>query len=561
MITILLAGLLFVFISISLGRCVVQLLSGNGGSGPLMLFLTGVAIQLCYFSTWSLFLPTDMLSLVLPFLASVWAWQRYQLWRYCTTAASSIISRLLSRQHIVVTSCVLMVLLAFCLVVPYNEDSPGYHYLSIRWSEEYKVIPGLANLGVKYGTHSSFFVMCAAYGFSDILPHTIYPLNFVIVPLFFCWLLFKSWGYSNYRRYTLWLVMLVLFRYMLINITSPSNDPLSFVYMFFVLWMLMNDAWQPYIRILTLFCLAAITVKLSTMPILAVLLLLAWHSRQTFIRYGMFTTVAGVMILLPWLLRSYFISGYFLFPSVATDFLPADWKVPADIVTAERVHIQLSPRLLGLDYAKLVQQSFIEWVPMWYKALWKDNLVNAVLVTAGLASPLYWLPLWWKKIRPTLSKVFAYLLCYAGIFFWIAQSADIRFGIVFILFCVLIPLGDVMAWFRLAAWNKWLAGAVMLLAGLYYTRLAYQKMPQQPIASHIVLPVQDVFHAAKQDTTAYPYVNLQQGVRLYLIDSTYKTINAPLPIFAVPNRINVDTGIHVTMRGGRITDGFKYKKQ
>ena len=52
-------------------------------------------------------------------------------------------------------------------------DTGLYHTQSIRWIEEYGVVPGLANLHSRFGYNSAAFALCALYGGADGGAHAL----------------------------------------------------------------------------------------------------------------------------------------------------------------------------------------------------------------------------------------------------------------------------------------------------------------------------------------------------------------------------------------------------
>jgi hypothetical protein len=561
MISELFAALLFLFISLGVGYYINLLVNRHNQAGFFACFLSGVAAQIIYLDTWSLFLPTNYLALIVPVLVSLYAVITTSITKQLSLFIRSAVSKLFSRQHAAITCSFLLVLFLFCLVTPYNEDSAGYHYLSILWSEKYKVIPGLANLSAKYGTHSPFFVLCAAYSFTDVLGQSIYPANFIIVPLFFLWVLYKSYDYQDARKYFLWAILLVLCRYVLINIASPSPDAPSTVLLFYILFCFYDGTWRNKIKIIVLLCFTAVILKLNVIPVLLVIPYVLWVQRKNSSPVGLVGWICftGIITLIPWIARGVFISGYPLFPSTFLDLFNVDWKVPANIAEAEKTHIVMAPRMLGDDYASLKNLNAVQWVPQWFRLLWKHNVVNGALVSLALSSPLFWLVNRLRNIEGP--KVFLFFLSYAAIWFWILTSPDIRFGVIFKLFCIFLPLSGFLKNIGATKLMQIFAGFIIVMAALYYSRMAIGKTPHDLLSKHLILPPRDVFYYKKNDLSTFRYIMLNNNVKLYVYDSMHHSINAPLPVYSAPQRQGIDTSVNIQMRGLRIVDGFRYAKR
>lgn len=555
MIAIILTVFLFLFVSTTIGYLINKRCFQKSLTSLFDDFLVGISAQLVYFNIWSFFFPTDYIALVIPLLIAATVTIKSGYLTSVKESCSLIKDVLFSKQHILVTAAVAIVLITFACVVPYNEDSAGYHYLSILWSEEFKIIPGLANLSAKYGTHSSFFVLSAAYSFSDVVGYAIYPANFVIVPTFCCWLLYKSFQMNDVRRYFLWLMLLILFRYLLINITSPSHDALSTSILFYVLFSFYIGSWRNQTGLMIVLAFTAVTLKLNTIPILLLILYVLLHQPKRSFNVIVFV---GILIFIPWFARGIFISGYPLFPSTYFDFFNVDWKLPAAVAEAEKTHITMAPRLLGLDFISLKSLSVFEWVPKWYVNLWKDNLVNATVVSMALISPFFWSIAKWRSDKV---RLIVYLISYIGVWFWILTSPDIRFGIVFKLFCIFIPLSLMVRKVQLSKPFQYFAVVAMMMACIYYTRIGFQKIPNKFLSSNLVLPPRDVWYYKNNDLKTFRYIMLNNKVKLYVWDSAHHSVNAPFPVFSTPDRHGIDTGVNVELRGEDVQHGFKYKKR
>lgn len=69
--------------------------------------------------------------------------------------------------------CLLVLLFAYGSSRGYMHYDTGlYHAQSIRWIEEYGVVPGLANLHSRFGYNSAAFALCALFGGAGL---TRYP--------------------------------------------------------------------------------------------------------------------------------------------------------------------------------------------------------------------------------------------------------------------------------------------------------------------------------------------------------------------------------------------------
>ena len=279
MLLIFITGLLFFFIATNTGYFFTSLFQKNefGNGGFLKTFLFGILTVTVYLNILSIFIKTDFWLLIPLFVFSFVLFLKpgFRLW--LRQMLKQNLQVLFCKKYAFLTLGFLLVILLFTIVPPYNTDSSGYHFLSILWNEKYAVIPGLANLFPQFGYNSSFFVLSAAFSFTEVFHQSTYSINVVLTVLFFCWILKKSYNYNDARTFVLWLMLLVFLRQFPINLASPSADSLASILVFYLLFsvfeMNIQKAGLQEWKSLLLLGAFAVIIKLSTVPLLLVALL------------------------------------------------------------------------------------------------------------------------------------------------------------------------------------------------------------------------------------------------------------------------------------------------
>jgi hypothetical protein len=549
-------GFLFLTVTICTGYYISKFLRAKAGYefGLFEVFLCGVAGLTVYLNTASIFLPTNYFLLLPAVVLSFYLFRQKEFRQRLSSTIAANRRLLFVKQNSVITCSILLVVLLFTFVPPYNTDSSGYHFLSILWNEKFKAVPGLANLFPQYGYNSSFLVLSAAFSFTDVFKQSIYPINFVLTTLFFLWLLKKSFLYNYTTKLLLWLLLIVLLRQFPINLASPSADALTSILVFYILFNVyekVGSQWnEADWKVLILLSIFSVIIKLSTLPLLLIvfvpLLTFKKNWKDVLILYAKLFPLA-LLIIIPWLVRNIILSGYLVFPFPAVDVFSFDWKVPTNTVIAERQHIAHAPRMISENYKYVEGLNFLQWFPRWLPNLWRDNHFNFILVLVGLFSPVIALHRKNKSIKSF--QFLAWLIAYVGVWFWLITSPDIRFGYHYLLPCILLPLLSYAKNFSYQPYTQLLPYAICLIC-FYYDFTAIKKLQPYSFSQYIVRPLKSPEYYKRNDLNSFQYVMLSNRVKLYIQDSTHHSINAPLPSCYPYN-----PGIR--MRGNKLEDGFK----
>ena len=564
MLLIILTGLLFFFIALNAGYFFNELLKIYGLSitGFFSAILSGTMFLTVYLNTLSIFTKTDYWLLVVPLVFSCWIFFKAHFQVWLRQKIDQNIELLFSKNNLWITLPFLIVIALFTIVPPYNTDSSGYHFLSIKWNENFAAVPGLANLFPQFGYNSSFMVLSAAFSFTNIFHQSIYPINAVLTSLFFLWMLKKGFNYSNAGKLIIVIVLFVLLRQFPINLASPSADSLASILVFFVLFSvyemdekssLKND-WQ-YLLLLSSF---AIIIKLSTLPLLLVGLLPFLKRTQSFktilLSYFKLSPLL-LIVLVPWLVRNVILSGYLIFPFPTLDLFSFDWKVPFDVAMGEKIHISQGARMAGADWVEVSKMPFYKWFPKWILNVWSDNHFNFMLVVAGLLSPLLIALIYKRKRLLTKHFLFAFFISYSGILFWMITSPDIRFGYHYLLLCLIFPLA--LFWPRKYKWENVNNGyfhktviAISVVGCIYYGNIAVDFLKPYSISTCVIKPFISAEYEKNNDLKTFKYVMLTNNTKLYIHDSMHHTINVPLPSCSPYRR-------GIAMRGNNLQNGFK----
>lgn len=187
------------------------------------IFLCGLIFSAVYFQLLSFVTPVNYLTLIpLAGLSSVTLYRNKQ-YKIVTSPIITNIAVFTKGSAAILTTALLLLWLIYWVAPPLNGDSGSYHYLAILWYEKFKAVPGLANVHGRLAFNPASFIIDAAYSFTGLLGQSIYPLNGVIILLFFTWLLARALKSSYWLEKIIYLLMLPAFcRVLLDDISSPS---------------------------------------------------------------------------------------------------------------------------------------------------------------------------------------------------------------------------------------------------------------------------------------------------------------------------------------------------
>ena len=278
-------------------------------------------------------------------------------------------------------------------------DSDLYHAQSIRWIEEYGVVPGLGNLHERFAYNSAAFAVNALYSMKWLTGRSLHTVSgfFALLLSGTVLELGRTWREKKLRLADYAMIGAV---YYLVTIwdevTAPSSDYLIMGTLFFIIikWLqclehgsrAVGSGLVPY----ALLCVAgvyALTLKLTAGLILllvikpAVGLIREKRWREILLYLGM-----GLLVCIPWMARTVVISGWLLYPFPALDLFSVDWKMPAGPIAVDAAQIKTWGR--ALYNASLVDMPMHEWFPGWFSTALSG--MDKLLILGDLACiPLF----------------------------------------------------------------------------------------------------------------------------------------------------------------------------
>lgn len=346
----------------------------------------------------------------------------------------------------IITFPFLLSALIFSLNPPFAYDSGLYHIQSIKWIQEYSVVPGLANLHGRFGFNPNIFTIFALTSLKEIFKQEIFSVNFLVYSLLVLhsinriYKILKQEGFTNSFLLNSIVLFLVLEQFM--SLSSPTPDLISIVLPLYILTNLPKNENHSELNLENYFVsiilsVYTISVKLSTVPLCILILLLM--IRYKFDRKKLSIVISIMfLILLPWLIRNVILSGYLIYPFPAIDIFNFDWKVPLNAVVSEKLSITGWARNPGEGYKEAAQMKFWEWFPIWWSSISK---LNRLFIIISFLSPIFiFIYSLFKKVKIDFQTFAVLFTSWMGAIFWILLAPDIRFGKAFLGISAISPL-------------------------------------------------------------------------------------------------------------------------
>lgn len=331
---------------------------------------------------------------------------------------------------------------------PDQYDTGLYHAQAVRWVEDYGVVPGLGNLHMRLAYNSAFMSLQALFSLGWLLGQSLHTLNgfLCLMALGYAFSTVRLWGRESCRVSDLLKCVMVIYvvqkRY---DISSSGTDILAMLLILylFIKWSEYRESCREDGVLYGYLCLVsvyAVTVKLSA----ASAVVLALYPLYLFLKNKNLRAVlahvaAGLLILLPFLIRNVIISGYLVYPYGGLDLFQVDWKMDQEVLARDSLDIKMFAR--GIQNSAEYDTSMIGWIPRWFLSQSMGNRV--VLAVGALCIPVA-LYLLWKSLREKRYAQGALLgASLVNLIFWLAAAPHIRYGGPYIYVLAAVTLGTV----------------------------------------------------------------------------------------------------------------------
>ena len=288
----------------------------------------------------------------------------------------------------------LSVIVSWCLLAmqpPLMFDSGLYHFGSIRWLNEYAIVPGLGNLHWRLALNQSYFGFLALLNMTPFWGHGYAAGGLFLLVLTAFTVLEVALKQSTLWR---WIFGGLLFSYLCLlsgQIANPMPDSamaLLQVVIFVFLYgsLVTQTTTQAQIEsaakvsvqhlqiVLVFLCLTIVTIKLSSVGFaaasFAIVSVALFRSAGRHLPYSLLLKLGSLVSLFTLLHigRSYLLSGTPFFPSPIGGIWSLKWAVPFGVASNESQLIYAWAKQPGISLVGDVPAGF-GWVGAWVQAL------------------------------------------------------------------------------------------------------------------------------------------------------------------------------------------------
>lgn len=395
-------------------------------------FWSGLFIVFGILQIWSIFLPVNIYSLLFVVLLAV-------ISLIIFLKKGFKLPKNINYNFVLMGVVGLFIISYYASQQPYMPDTLGYHLNTVKWINLFPVVPGLANLHSRLGFNTSFFPFASMLNnwfMRDRVSHLALSLLVAVLFIEFVWIFLKS-----KNRY---LKLFCLFVVPTIVISVVKTEVIASLYYDFALVILILAACIEFIQggtksliIAGLISFLIFTVKLSGVSFSFLILLFVIYklivaNKGVRWRYSLGLLLSGLFVLIPYLVRNAFLSGWLLYP-LPLFKMNFDWSVPVSQVHDVYTVTQVWARAPGVEWSKYIGSSFWDWFPSWFSRNSGSIEVKILFFTLALIL-LFPLIRSIKKIKFSIPRNLFYLCLTSliSILYILFTAPDIRFGGIFV---------------------------------------------------------------------------------------------------------------------------------
>lgn len=335
----------------------------------------------------------------------------------------------------------------------FHTDTNIYHAATIRIYEEYGLIKGIGNLQLHYAYNSSYLAFASIFSLKWLLGYSLHTTTGFLEVLM-CLYAFR--GLKEFKRHENHITDMMRIGILLYALTSvirsmsPATDYASMYFALFIITAWCENLFEGHsdITVYSLLSVAAVfaaTLKFST----CLLIILAIYPAYSLIRLKKWKEIAvyifcGFIIMCPFLIRNYFISGWLLYPFDGIDIFETAWKIPKKYVIHDANQIKVWGRCL-FDVEK-VDMPVTEWLPIWWEhhVGYEKIFLGAVVFGLMLQLVIVFDKLIKRqKFQPQF--IILHIAVWCNIMVWFFMSPFIRYGLSFLIAVIMIALGEYLS--------------------------------------------------------------------------------------------------------------------
>lgn len=348
--------------------------------------------------------------------------------------------------------CFIVLIAFFTSRGAFHTDTNIYHAQTIRLYEEYGLIKGMGNLQLHFAYNSSYLAFASVFSLQWLFGRSLHTTTGLIEVIMCLYAFHGLKDFMQHRSHLTDMMRIGILFYTLVIITGSISPATDYVTMYFALFIITawceNSEGKRSISSYGLLSVAAVftlTLKFSAclLSLLAVYPAVYLVKEKRWREIGLYLG-CGIMIVIPFLVRNYLISGWLLYPFNGIDIFGVEWKVPEEYLLVDADQIKVWGRCL-YDVTK-VDWPVFRWLPVWWEGQerYEQMLMGAVLAGSFLLLVQFVAKrIGRKKIRWELITLVGVIYACLGLWFFMAPF--IRYGLSFLLAVPLLAVGEYLS--------------------------------------------------------------------------------------------------------------------
>ncbi|MFN5460380.1 MAG: LIC_10190 family membrane protein [Bacteroidota bacterium] len=343
----------------------------------------------------------------------------------------------------------IIVLAIFACNAPTISDSGLYHLQAVKWIENYAVVPGEGNIHGRLAFNPAVFSLFAGCNLRGIYGIPVFVMNLFVGVCFLMFIFLElknGTDFSINHKAFIFCAGIISIEYIVRRINSPTPDLFAGIIPFYLLIRIIKPKnfyatkevsfSRAEIIFITILCFYSFTIKISNIILLILPMLVFLKERKNLdLKFYMKISLICFILIFPWVIRNYILSGYVIYPLHQVDIFNPDWKIPIKNVIEEEEIIKKASRNINQPTEKPLSFLSFSWVSNWLYNIKIPKKITLILLVAGIL-------LAFAKIKTVIKSqnFFVILTAVSGAIFWFLTAPDMRFGFACISFCILAPL-------------------------------------------------------------------------------------------------------------------------
>ena len=328
-------------------------------------------------------------------------------------------------------------------------DTKLYHAQSIRWIEEYGIVPGQGVVNSRFSYNSSVFSLAALYSLKFVFGQSMHAMSGWFAFLLSMTTLDIIKGVKKLRLSDFANVAAIYYLTLITDeVLAPSSDYATMCVLFFLLikWLRLleqpkeEQQTAPY-GLLCVLGVYALTLKLTAGLILMLLIKPAYRLlKEKQWKQILGYLFLGILTAAPWLIRGVLISGWLLYPFPALDLFDLPWKQKTEWVKTDAGAIKTWGR--GVNNSALAAQPIWEWYSTWFKTLSLMEKGIALVDIAALVSFVgAAIAVFLRKSRENLDRLLVCATVACSYLYWQTSAPLPRYGYTYMLLLPALVFG------------------------------------------------------------------------------------------------------------------------